>query len=394
MHALAFVDRTMIGGALPLMRHDVLMSDAQAGWLIGTAFALPYGVTALVVAALRRNRPPSTGWALAGGVIWTAGSVATGLAGSVAALTAARALIGIGQGVFVPMAIGKLLNAASADRRGGALGIFTGGATFGRSVALLAVGALLALLGPLARESGAPAWRWLFALTAIPNVLAFAALALAPSRQGVGSLDLTAITTQVRWRSLLPRFVIAVTPVLLAQAVLGWLPTLFVRLHGLSATRAALLLGSVTLVAAPSGPVFAGWLVSRTRRLEHWMPVAVLAGLILTLMLLTIMIEAPTLPLATAVAAAMLVSLGMTLFSGLFGLQLMIPPDARVSINGIYLAFATVVGFGFGPLIAGIVSAGGEDGPSLGRALIITGLVATAACGFTLPAAFRSASVA
>jgi MFS family permease len=85
-------------------------------------------------------------------------------------------MMGIGQGVFVPLAIAYLVDGASAENQSKSLGIFVSGASLGRSTALLAVGSLLVLLEPLASQSDVAVWRWLFVLTGIPNVIAAAVL--------------------------------------------------------------------------------------------------------------------------------------------------------------------------------------------------------------------------
>jgi MFS family permease len=384
LHCLAFIDRTMIGGVLPLMRDSVAMTDAQAGWIIGTAFALPYGAAALGLAALRRGRAASGGWLAIGALIWTAGSLGTGLAHSLGTLTAARATLGIGQGIFVPLAIARLIDGTRPDDRSRALGVFTGGATFGRSIALLMTGALLAMIGPLAEGSGVVAWRWLFILTALPNVVIL--ILLATRRTTPPALPAApAMDERTDWRLLLPFFLVAVAPVMFAQAVMSWLPTLFVRERGLAAADAALLIGSVTLFAAPAGPVIGGWLFGRFRRCERHMPMIVLSALVATLSLLAVLIHARSLTGAVASLAILLVTLGMAAFAGLFGVQLRIPPSSRVSVNGIYLAFITMVGVGLGPLLAGIVATGaGRGGTTLGQALLVTGGVATAGCALAV----------
>ena len=150
LHCLAFIDRTMIGGALPLMRLDLPMTDAGAGWLIGTAFAVPYGVTALALAAMLRGRRASPWWLISGVAVWTAATLVTGAAQSTTILMLARAGLGIGQAMFVPVAIAWLVDTAGTDGRARALSVFTSGSTIGRSTALLAIGALLSLLTVLA----------------------------------------------------------------------------------------------------------------------------------------------------------------------------------------------------------------------------------------------------
>jgi len=383
LHCLAFIDRTMIGGVLPLMRDSVVMTDAQAGWIIGTAFALPYGVAALGLAALRRGRPPSGGWLVVGVLLWTAGSFATGMAHSLGSLTLARAALGIGQGIFVPLAIARLIDDTEPAGRSRALGIFTGGATFGRSAALLTIGSLLTILGPLAASSGVTAWRWLFIVTAVPNVLVL--ILLASNRATPSAVHVASGPGRIGWRVLLPFFLVAVTPALFAQAVLTWLPTLFVRERGLSTVDAALLIGSITLVAAPAGPVIAGWLFGRFRHLEERMSLLVLLALAVTLLMLAALVHAGSLAGAVVSMAAMLVALGIALFGGLFGVQLRTPPADRVSVNGVYLAFATLVAVGLGPLLAGSIATGtGQNGTALGTALIATGGIATLACALAV----------
>lgn len=387
LHCLAFIDRTMIGGVLPLMRGSIAMTDAQAGWIIGTAFALPYGVAALGLAAWRRGRAASGGWLAVGVLIWTAGSLGTGVAHSIGTLTAARAALGIGQGLFVPLAIARLIDGTGPDNRSQALGLFTGGATLGRSTALLAVASLLAMVAPLAHGSGVAAWRWLFIVTALPNVLILLPLAARPSVQATDTGP--AVEERADWHVLLPFFLVAVAPVVFAQAVLNWLPTLFVRERGLSTPDAALLIGVVTLFAAPTGPMIGGWLLGRFRRCERHMPLIVLLLLAGTLLLLTALVHAPSLAGAVASLIVLLVTLGMAAFAGLFGVQLGIPPSLRVSVNGIYLAFITMVGVGVGPLLTGAIATGtgtgtGGDAAPLGGALLITGGIATAGCALAV----------
>ena len=376
LHCLAFVDRTMIGGVLPLLRDGIAMSEAQAGWIVGTAFALPYAAAALTLAALGRSRSASPGWLAGGVLLWTLGSVASGLAGSLIELSAARALLGIGQGLFVPLAIARLIDGTPADAQGQALGLFTGSATFGRSGALLVVGWLLIVLMPVAGIGGLAAWRWLFVVTALPNLAALLLLVTTLRRQ-TPALAGARIAIRPDWNRLLPLFVVAVAPVLLAQAVLGWLPTLFGRLHGLSAREAALLVGGVTLVAAPAGPIIAGWWLGRASAWHGRTPVLVRGLLLATLMPLAGVVWLPSLVGAATSLAVMLLTLGGASLAGLFGIQQHSAPGTRVGVNGIYLAFATLVGVGLGPLLAGMLSgAGGGGGDALGRALLVTGIVA------------------
>ena len=59
--------------------------------------------------------------------------------------------------------------------------------------------------------------------------------------------------------------------------------------------------------------------------------------------------------------------LGVSGFAGLFGVQALIPPAARASVNGIYFALVTLIAVGSGPLLAGLLA---ESGWSTAAALL------------------------
>ncbi len=388
LHCLAFIDRTLIGGVLPLLRTTFAMTDIQAGWIVGTAFALPYAATALGIAALLRGRRASRMWLVTGVLVWTAGSLATGLAGSLFELALTRVMLGIGQGIFVPIALATLFNNTRPAGRGQALGLFIGSATLGRSTALLTAGLGLWLISLLAHESGFESWRWLFVATALPNALILIALGFFSGPASFSEDDAT--RAAIDWPAVLPSFFVAVGPVILAQSVLAWLPTFFVRERGLSPTDAALMIGAVTLFAAPAGPFLAGWLAARYRSCEEHVPTLVLVTLAATFAPLAGMVWAPGLVIATISLGLMLVTLGIATFGGLFGVQLATSSSARVSVNGVYLAFITAVGLGLGPVVTGALTSAAKDGMSLGHAFLVTAVIAIAFCALAVAAARRS----
>lgn len=374
LHLLAFVDRTALSGVLPLVRGEVAMNDAQAGWLIGTAFALPYAATALALAAIMRGRRASVGW-LAGGVLaWTAAAIASAAATSLVTLSLARALLGVGQGVFVPLAVAWLIDQAG-EKRASALATFASGATVGRSIALLLVGTLLWLLAIIFARTNIAHWRWLLALTAIPNLLILPVLLRAsPRAVSTPSIEGEQATP---WHALAAFFAVAIAPLILAQAAGGWMPTLFVRQAGITAAQAATLLGLVTLATGWVGQSVCGWLLARRPALVAYLPLIVLIALAATLVPFALLTQARTIPAMVACVVAANLMLGVSGFAGLFGVQALIPPAARASVNGIYFALVTLIAVGSGPLLAGLLA---ESGWSTAAALLGTGVIATLAC--------------
>ena len=119
-HVPAFVDRAKIAGAMPAIRHQIAMSEAVAGWVIGTAFALGYGATILLMAAIR-PKPMRWAWQSPVGLaLWACASLMTGFSRSISALLPTRAIVGCGQALFAPAAL-SLVVADLGSSLGGSL---------------------------------------------------------------------------------------------------------------------------------------------------------------------------------------------------------------------------------------------------------------------------------
>lgn len=388
-HLLAFADRAKVAGALPAMREQVAMSDQAAGWVIGTAFALSYGATLLALAALSRSYGAQGRLRMPCGVLlWALASAATGLADSLPALIGARVVLGIGQALFIPAALSYLVE-ASADRRVRAtsMSIYTSAASLGRSIGLLIIGAALTFVQIFGVGGASPDWRWAFLLTALFNLILLAWLVRADLGGRAADPQPAAVI-----RAAIPRLlwcgylVLAVAPVIVIQAMVGWLPSLFVRDLQLDVDQASLWLGALFMLGGPSGPLLGGWLL---RRAEGWsgaIPLIVAGGIIAAVPAFALIAWGGSVAAAALGTLVAYVVLGVASFSALFGWQNLMPAGRRVAGNGLFLALITVVGAGLGPLITGGLADGGSK---LGIALIMTALgcalLAIAAAAVTQP---------
>jgi EmrB/QacA subfamily drug resistance transporter len=177
------LDRLIVATALPAIQRDLGASLQALEWTVN-AYTLTFLVLLLAGAALGDRFGRRRVFVL-GLAAFTAGSAGAGLAPSVGALVAARAIQGAGGAIVLPLSVTILSAATPAERRGAVLGAWG------------AVAAVAASLGPVLGGvlTGALSWHWIFWLN-VPIGLALMPLAhrwLAESRGPHTQLDLPGI---------------------------------------------------------------------------------------------------------------------------------------------------------------------------------------------------------
>lgn len=155
---MSLIGVSIVNVALPTIRESLGATQSDLQWVL-SGYALTFGV--ILVAAGRAGDIMGRGGLFLIGVgIFTAASVAAGLAPDADWLNAARFVQGIGSGVLNPQGIGKIQNYFRGDARGRAFGYF--GTTVGLSVAIGPV------LGGFLIQVGGPDLGW--RLTFLVNV--------------------------------------------------------------------------------------------------------------------------------------------------------------------------------------------------------------------------------
>jgi MFS family permease len=139
------LDVTIVGVALPSIRHDLGFSAGGLQWVV-SAYVLAFGGLLLLggrlADVLGHRRLFAAGLAL-----FTLASLGCGLAGAPGALIAARALQGAGAALATPAALALVTTGFDGRERTRALGIWTAAAPVGGATGLLAGGALTQALG-------------------------------------------------------------------------------------------------------------------------------------------------------------------------------------------------------------------------------------------------------
>jgi EmrB/QacA subfamily drug resistance transporter len=177
---MVVLDNLVVSVALPSIHRDLGASIQSLEWTVN-AYTLSYAVLLLTGAALG-DRLGRKRMFMAGISLFTLSSAAAALAPSIGLLIVARATQGAGAAIATPLTLTLLADAFPPDRRGVALGVWSG------------VSGIAVALGPLVGGAmvQAASWHWIFWIN-VPigaALVPLAALRLTESFGPAKSLDL------------------------------------------------------------------------------------------------------------------------------------------------------------------------------------------------------------
>ncbi len=177
---MVVLDNLVVSVALPTIHRDLGASIQSLEWTVN-AYVLSYAVLLLTGAALG-DRFGRKRMFLLGLAVFTGASALAALARSSDLLIAARAVQGAGAAIVTPLTLTLLAEAFPAERRGMAIGVWSG------------VSGVAVALGPLVGGAVVQgiSWHWIFWLN-VPIGIVLAPLAarwLSESRGPYGKLDL------------------------------------------------------------------------------------------------------------------------------------------------------------------------------------------------------------
>lgn len=144
MYGITYIDRVNVSTAAAAFRQELHLSNTEVGFVF-SAFAYPYLLFQIFGGWVGDRLGARVALAIAG-VIWSAGTVMTGLAGSLAAMVAARFVLGFGEGATFPVATRAMSDWTAAGRRGFAQGITHSAARLGNAITPPIVAALVVFL--------------------------------------------------------------------------------------------------------------------------------------------------------------------------------------------------------------------------------------------------------
>jgi len=385
---LSYTDRQVLSLLVDPIRADLGISDTQISLLLGTAFAVVYGVAGIPLGWLA-DRTSRRNLIFGGVIVWTLGTLACGLSQSFGQLFAGRLVVGLGEAVLSPAAISLISDYFPPSRRGTAVACFLSGIAMGIGAAILIGGGVLhfvqvgALAGtPLADE--AP-WRMVLLLIGAPGLLwALVILAIRePVRRGAetATVDPSASGSQVAgapraagWSKVIPIYAVVAIASLVDNAVGAWAPTLLTREFQLDRAQVGVQLGILLTAAFGGGVLIGGWLADKAGVAGGWsrklLVCLVAGGLILPV---AASLNAANVTLVMLSIPAYFALSGIVTACGFSAILDVVPNRSRGLAMSISFFLNVAIGGAVGPTAVAMASDhlfGGESG--LGPAIAVT----------------------
>ena len=175
VYIVNFVDRQILSILVGDIKRDLGVSDAQIGFLYGTAFAVFYALFGIPLGRLAdswyRGRLMAIGLA-----VWSSMTAFSGFANSFAMLAAARIGVGIGEASASPAAYSMISDSFPKERRATALSIYSSGLYIGGALSLPIGGLVVsrwtaAYPDPATAPLGLAGWQAAFLAVGIPGLL-------------------------------------------------------------------------------------------------------------------------------------------------------------------------------------------------------------------------------
>ena len=247
VYVVNFLDRQILAILAERIRADLGISDAQLGFLYGTAFAVFFAVFGIPLGRLAdvwdRRKLIACGLAA-----WSGMTALSGLARSFPMLAAARIGVGVGEASASPAAYSLLSDWFPPARRATVLAVYSSGIYLGAGLGLGVGGVIVnrwdAAFPPGAAPFGLRGWQVAFLVVGLPGlVLAAWVATLREPRRGMQEGRATAARAEARPLRVLGAELATVLPpfTLVALARAGW-RALAVNLGAAAAIATAALL--------------------------------------------------------------------------------------------------------------------------------------------------------
>ena len=364
------MDRNVMSILLNSIKHDLGLTDFQAGLMHGPAFALFYVFFGLPIAraADKYNRVNIIAIAL---TLWSTMTALCGIAQNFAQLGLARMGVGIGEAGCVPPAQSIIADYIPPERRAFALSIFSIGAPLGTILGIVAGGVLESWFD----------WRVAFFAIGLPGIIVALVIKFSikepirgnvddAAHAGDGTPSLKEVMNTIWHLKSLKHMIFGSSLIVFGgYGASAWMPSFLQRSHDLSTLQVSLLLGPIMLVAGVGGLLISGRVTDKLvqKNVEWYARVPAIAtacavpfsGLIMLIPQTTYMLFGAEIP--SHIVAVGMFSLPVAAYISYMGpvnalMQNMVVPRMRAMTVAVFLFVTNIIGMGLGPPLIGLGS--------------------------------------
>jgi MFS family permease len=379
---LDFATRTVISPMFPAIQKELSLTDSQLGMLTSivlamiTVLALPLSY---VIDRWRRGKLVSLM-----GIVWSIGSLFSGLSSSFGQLLASRGVLGVGESAYASGGMAMISATIKKERRATVTGLWNTAIPLGIAFGMIAGGWIAVTWG----------WRMAFIVLAVPGLILGILAWFFPDyksntvhNNGQNSPGfISTIKELVKNKALVYLYVSFALYTLYSQACVYWGPTLFTRYFNMDMASAGMLSGSMTLLALIAGPL-GGILADRIARKNPRNKIMLcFVSIFLTLAFNIVGFVWQIIPLLFAGSFFSVLFLAAQMTST----QEIVPAYQRASSYGVYVVCQYLLGGLWGPWVTGIIS----DASNLLNAFTIVTIIGLVGCmGYLLAARYFNGAV-
>lgn len=358
----SWIDRQILNLLAPAIRADLGISMTEMGLLIGAPFALFFAVMGFPIARLA-DRGNRRNIIAVGITFWSLMTAMCGLAGGYARLMLARIGVGVGEASLQAPGTSLIADYFPRERFGTAMGVYSMAIFIGAGLAYMLGGWVISIAStqdmwnvPLV--GALRPWQVVFLFVGLPGLLV--ALLMLAVREPPRTTSMAASIPYSSLFAYMWQNARTFTCVLIGYGmssavnigIAAWLATFFIQTLGWTATRAGVVMGTLTMTIGAIGAVSGGRLADAfTARGKT--DAALRVGIIASLGMLVFATAYPFAP--TPVVTVLL--LAVVNFFAAFpwgaasaGVTMLVPTQMRAQGIAIFVFVTTLIASGLGPV--------------------------------------------
>ncbi|MGB1549952.1 MAG: spinster family MFS transporter [Parvibaculales bacterium] len=357
IYASSHVDRQIVSILAESIKLELMLSDTQLGFLIGLSFAIFYATLGIPIAYLA-DRMSRKKIIIASLTLFSVMTYACGLAQNYVQLLLARIGVGVGEAGTSPPSHAMIADMYSPSDRATPLAVFALGINLGLFVAFIAGGWIADNYG----------WRTAIQVIALPGfVLALIAWftlqdpprGMSDETTGESQAPPVMETVKHMWQtpSMRQLLIGSTLIIIVGYGAVAWLPSYFIRVHGMTATQVgtvlALMIGFGGAIGTTLGGVVADRLGKKDVRWNMWL-VGIIGLIVAPFSVMGYLAGSSQSALLWLIVPTMTGALyfGPTLAM----LHTLVKPEMRSLASAIMLFINNIFGLGIGPLSVGMMS--------------------------------------